>query len=466
MNKKNEKKVLEELRKRVLEKDRQLQERSERSNLVDSNKEALAEMTDLSRKEVDKIEKQIRAELQEKVKKDNKRRTWIITAVIIVGFIAFRVVMKEINKVPPPPPFHFIETFDNNNNSWDIYNSFELKRNIKNGAYSFVANKSDWCHWDDIELELPNSYSVKLTMKRKRGKFGEYGLMLMNNSNNYNTFVVRADGKATGAVYRNKEWITHNSWNPINFDAKELTTQKIEVKASNYKYYVNDELFKEGKIIGLDVKKIGLRICDKQSVDFLDLQVTNLKTGKLVFSDDFEKNSSNWDEKQDLTKESKIEHGKYIFTTSEENQCFWAVSEPKIKLPFADDMRSLNYIVKAKISWIEGEESNFGIMLMEDDNNYTAFQAMSSGDARVVRSEHDEYASIPDYISTNFISDGENSLYMKIKVEGNYYKFYINNKLITKGDFNLQNMTYLAMRVCGRQSVAFDEIEITETADD
>lgn len=459
MNKKNEKKILEELRKRVIEKDRQLQERKEKSNLVNSNKEALAEMTDLSRAEVDRIEKQIRAELQAKVKKANKRKTWIIIAAVVIGFIAFRIILQEINKEPPVPPFHFVETFDNNSNNWDIYNQFELKRNIKDGAYSFVANRADWCHWDDLELNLPQSYSVKLSLKWKRGKFDEYGLMLMEDSENYFTFVLRADGNASQAIYRNKEWTKRNSWKPIGFKSGDIVTQRVDVTGYSYKYYINGKMFSEGSFKSMSVKKIAMRVCDKQSVDFLNIEVLDLKTGTIILSDDFKESSPRWDEKQNLTKVSKIEHGKFLFATNEEDQCYWAVSNPKISLPVAG---SNKYTVKAKMTWLKGEESNFGIMLMADNNNYTAFQVRSSGDARAVRCESDEYTLIPDYISSNFVSDGESSIYMMIKVDNYNYEYFINNKLISSGDFNYMNITHLAMRVCGRQNIAFEELEIIE----
>jgi len=462
VNKKNEEKILEELRKRVLEKDKELQERSETSSIINSNKDALAEMTNLSRTDVDAIEKQIRAELQLEVKKSQKRRTWYIIAAVVVGFIAFRIIMKKLNQEPEVPPYHFVESFDNNNNAWDIFNTFDVKRNIENGSYTFVGNKDEWCYWDNFEIQLPQDYSIEMKSKWRRGAFDEFGLMLMESSNNYYTFVVRADGNTAHAIYRNPDWLKRNSWKPVAFKNNEEVTQKIEVRGSNFSHYVAGKLYHSGKIEGLEIKEIALRVCDKQTIDFLEIQVKNIATGEILFSDKFDESSANWDEKQSNIKESKLEKGSYIFTTNEEDQCYWAVSNTKIALPTINDYENAKYTVKVQSTWLSGEEADYGIMLMADDANYTAFQLRNSGDVRAVRCENEVYTLIDQYTPTGYVCDGKTPITIVIKVDGNNYQFFVNDKLINSGDFNYKMYSYLALRVCGRQTIAFDHIEITE----
>jgi hypothetical protein len=120
------------------------------------------------------------------------------------------------------------------------------------------------------------------------------------------------------------------------------------------------------------------------------------------------------------------------------------------------------YTIRVRMNWIIGEDANFGIMLIADDLNYTAFQTRSTGDSRAVRSENNEYVNIPEFIPTGIMSDEKTPIDMIIKVDSNNYDFYINDKLVTSGDFNYMNITYLGLRVCGRQTVAFDEIEIIQ----
>lgn len=461
MNKKNEQKILEELRKRVIEKDRELQERTERSNLIDSNKEALVEMTNLSRNDVDAIEKQIRAEMQVKSAKANKRNAWIVVISIVVGLIISKIVINKLNEEPPIPPMHFVEKFDNNNNKWDIFNEFEIKRQIENGYYTFHANKTDWCFWDDIEIDFPNEYSIKLVSKWNRGTYDEYGLMLMESIDNFYTFVIRADGNTAQAIYQSAAWTKLNEWKNVGFSQKNEVVQEIKVNNNHFAHYVNGILVHEGTFQNTKMTAFALRICDKQSVNFNSIEVKNTQTGKVLFSDDFEQKTANsmWEEKDKTLKESKFENGKYILTTNDVEQCYWAVATPKIELPPANMSK---YTIRVRMNWILGEDANFGIMLIADDLNYTAFQTRSTGDSRAVRSENNEYVNIPEFIPTGIMSDEKTPIDMIIKVDSNNYDFYINDKLVTSGDFNYMNITYLGLRVCGRQTVAFDEIEIIQ----
>ncbi len=91
MNKKNKMHVLEELRKRVIDKDIFLKEKQEKEKLLKANKEALLEMTDLSKEEVDLIEKEIEKEIIVNAKKKQKRLILIISAVVLI-FVIFTLL--------------------------------------------------------------------------------------------------------------------------------------------------------------------------------------------------------------------------------------------------------------------------------------------------------------------------------------------------------------------------------------
>ncbi len=459
MNKKNEKKILDELTRRVLEKDKELQEKKESANVINSNKEALVEMTNLSKQEIDSIEKQVRAEIMANAKKATTRRNWLIIAGVVVLLIAYNIIMRIINKEPPPELMHFTETFDNNNNGWDIFNEYEIKRKIENGVYNFNANRDDWCFWDEKEIILPSHYSISLKTTWKRGSFDEYGLMLMQDSENYHTFVIRADGNTANSVYKGNTWIKLNSWTTSKFATNDEVTQTIEVKGNKYLHKVNEVTKHEGSLEDMKISKFALRVCDKQIVDFNSIEIKNLATGEIIFSDDFKETSNNWDEKEKRIKESTIENGKYIYTTDDTDQCYWAVSNPKITLPPANTSK---YTVRIKMYWLTGEDANFGVMFLADDLNYTAFQTRSSGDSRSIRCENDQYTIIPDFIKTGILSDEKHPINMIIHVDGNNYEFFLNDTKISIGDFNYMNINYLGLRVCGHQTIVFDEIEIIQ----
>ncbi|MCG8574826.1 MAG: hypothetical protein MI810_08085 [Flavobacteriales bacterium] len=96
MKKKDQHKILDELRKRVIEKDQALKEKKEQKDLLKANKEALLEMTELSKKQVNEIEKEILDEYSRKAKGYTSKRKnelslslKIIIALCIIGPLVF-----------------------------------------------------------------------------------------------------------------------------------------------------------------------------------------------------------------------------------------------------------------------------------------------------------------------------------------------------------------------------------------
>lgn len=90
-------KKLAELRKRVIERDRHLQEKAEESDLVNANKEALLEMTGLSAEEIDRIEKDIDAEFTSR-RKNLKIITIIgFALLVVIGMVFLYTLLKPLD---------------------------------------------------------------------------------------------------------------------------------------------------------------------------------------------------------------------------------------------------------------------------------------------------------------------------------------------------------------------------------
>ncbi len=70
MNKKIEKQIQEEIRRRVLKHDEATRQRQELEMDREANREALAEMTSLSRQNVDQLAKQVRDEFAKKKRRN------------------------------------------------------------------------------------------------------------------------------------------------------------------------------------------------------------------------------------------------------------------------------------------------------------------------------------------------------------------------------------------------------------
>lgn len=448
MNKKLEDKILEEIRKRVLEVDKELNKRKEEKSIREATKDALAEMTSLSRDEVENIAKKVRNDVLEKRK---KRRIWIAIVIIclfIVGLIEILPALK--------PKYRFVEHFDDNHNGWDIFNDFAYDRKINDGKYFIETTKDKWCYWDYIPIALPESYTIELRSIWQSGTYNDFGLGLFQDNDNYLAFRLGADGTVSYGEIFNDEWVVTDTWkhNMANKN-KEPNIQQVIVESNILTYNVNGQEYRKANISRYNLSEIGLRVCDKQKVAFDNLRVMDNKTGELILDEPFDNSANGWTEKRKINKESHFENGKYVFSCDVEDYCYYS------SIPI--DFQGENYDVSMKSTWQNGETANFGIMLIENDEDFFSFQINNKGEARVVKRYNGKYTYIGNYKATGFESNGENSVEQRIEVRNDEVKYYIGTTLIDKRSISYFRLQELGVRVCGRQTVAFDEIVLSET---
>ncbi len=450
MNKRLEKKILEELKQRVLERDKQLQEQGDRDDLRDATKEALSDLTSLSREEVDAIERRVQAEEQRKFR---RRRNLIITFAVIGGLIVFIFAIASLTR---KPNIKITDTFDDNKMGWAMYNDFEYDRHFENGSYIIQTNEDDYCYWDNIKVDFPENYTIEAGTTWKKGKFNGYGLVLLEASKKYAAFSIRADRKAIHDIYYIDEWKKSATWKLSSLkkgDGKTQNVQRIDVQGNNFKYYINNELFEEGKLSYLqNIRYIGCRVCDLQTVAFDYLKITDNTTNEIILDEDFVDAQNGWEPKNKFTKRSKIEDGMYVFSGNTEDHCYWTSTEFRIE----DDFE---VILKSK--WESGETSNYGLMMMQDDDNYFSCELKNNGETRLVTCYNGEYTSVPEYTMTSNVSDGSNIMEQKVVFEDNKISYYLNNQLIDSKSTYFQ-LDEVGLRVCGLQTVGFDYLEINE----
>jgi len=451
MGKHLEKKILEELRKRVLEKDRELQEKANTKDVLSANIEVLSEMTNLNQNEVSKIAQQVRAEMEAEERVKRKRLTTIL---VISGVVLFIAAIVVFNKMNVTPPLVFEENFDNNNNGWAVFDEYEYNRYLENGSYVHQINQADWCYWDYIEVAFPQKYSVEVKSEWLKGKFDEYGFQLVETNSDYIAFQIKPDGAASYAIREGEDWAINESW-ADNICNKGENVQKVVVNGSNFEYYVNDKLFKKGTLLNTNPIKIGLRVCDKQTVAFQHVTIKNEQTGAVILEETFDNNNNKWEPKMEFEKFSEIKDGMYMITTTVEDFCNWK----DIAIPFTSEQ---DYDLNITSIWKEGEEANYGVMLLVDDDNYISFELQSAGNARAVKSYYGEYNYIGDYVKTGISYNGNNSVTQTIKKRGDSYEYYVNNQLIDAGYLDYMYISRVGVRCCGQQTVYFDKIRIEE----
>ncbi|MBN1252361.1 MAG: hypothetical protein JXR51_02265 [Bacteroidales bacterium] len=450
MNKRLEEKILAEIRKRVIEKDLELQEKNEDEIIREANIEVLTELTNLSKKEVEEIAKVVRSEVKLEADKNRKKTIYLSIAASFVILIFLIIFWPEA----PLKEVLVEDSFTDNTYGWDIFDKYKYKKTIQNGFYIFEPNVEGWCYWDDINIEFPENYDVYVNSLWKHGKFDSYGFTLHQNSDNYCAFQIKADGTAFYGKVVETKWVYEGSWKSKKANSSEMkkpNTQLVKVRAGNFSYYVNNNIVEEGNL-GLNISGIGLRACGQQQVAFDNLKIINVDNDEIVFEESFETPSSKWAPSEKMIKQTYFENGEYIFRTNGDD-CMWSISSKHII--------SNNCEITLSSTWLSGEMANYGLMILQDNLNYISCEFKNDGNIRLVKSENGEYTDIQDYVKTKFISNGSLKHRQKAILKNGLLEYFIDDEFVQSISLDGINPSKIGLRVCEKQTVAFDNLSIT-----
>ncbi len=445
MGKRLEEKIQEEIRRRVIEEDERRQHEIDTLQGRDATRKALAEITTLSQEEVDAIAGDVRGEMENAARRRRRIGGAVVLVVLIMAGVA---ALKWVNR---PQPFAYEEPFDDGSRGWEVGEDFDHKRAFRDGDYVFSADKDDWCYWDTAPVALPDAYAVELRSRWLKGKFDEYGLMLLVDAERYLVFQLRGDGAASWGRKRGDDWEVNAKWSqnrarPGQDDADNL--QRIEVTGDTFTYFINGALMTDGELGGLKPKMVGLRTCGQQTVAFKEIRVTD-PGGEILFADALDGPDAGWEPKETFTKKRYFENGRFVFAGNREDWCYWSDA------PF--DLGP-DYDVRLSSVWVRGEQQNFGLMLQKDDKTYLAFEVKGDGAARFLRNLNGEYKEIGDYRETGTPTEGK--ITQTVQVRGDRFTYRVNGREVDDGVFMGMDVEEIGLRVCGRQTVAFDHLSV------
>ncbi len=456
MGKKTDEKILDEIRRRVIELDQQRKEQKKQNDIKTTNVEVLSDITSLSKTEINEIAIQVQEEFE---KKQHKKRKIIMWGLFIFAIICFVVLLRWYfakNR------FHFVETFENNKNGWSIAQTFDTHRYFKDGKYIFDNNVSSWCYWDNVLVTFPAKYSIELTSIWQSGKNfdDEYGFILVSGDKDYQNFVLCANGAVTVSQHVGEDWTTTLNWNADKAHKGETerpNIQRVDINGKNYQYFVNNILVREGTIAPIVPTSIALRVCGVQKVAFSHLKIVDLtQKDKIIFEESFNPPTQNWNPKKVFERSAAFENGKYVFAANKIGYCLWN------DIPL-ENLESMDFDITLTSQWIEGnKENNYGISFLEDDNNYISFEFQANGKARYIISHSGSYSDTGTDINTNIFSTGKEKHKQIIKIRGKKFEYYVNDVFVSKGKFKNIDIRKIGVRVCGKQTVAFDELIIDE----
>lgn len=450
MKKKLQEKILREIRNKVIERDLKRNKEEEIKEMREANIEALTELTSLSRQEVEQIADEVKNDYLLKRQKNRKQIIIAFIGIIIVGWLGWVLFGPE----PELKSRTVVDEFSDNSFGWSFYSKFNYKRYFSDNQYVVETNKNDWCYWDKINLQLPENYDYQVESKWLNGKYDSYGIGLHNSNTDYYAFVLRGDGAVSFGKVVNKKWVIDDTWKKDKAKAgnQQSNIQKVEVRGNTFNYFVNDQLMRTGTI-DFNINNIALRSCGEQKTAFEHVKVTNADNNEIIFEDDFSKPSELWSPEKDVLCESEIKNGSYLFYGNNQDNCYWSSSNVhKV---------SSNCEITLTSTWQTGELATYGLMITEDDDNYYSCELRNDGTARLVESQDDEYVYVQDYVQTSIKNNSHTAVNQKIIIKDGQLNYYVNETLIKEKNLNISLPAGLALRLCGKQSIAFDKLSIT-----
>ncbi len=460
-----EKRILEELKKQVFEKDEELKSHQNDKSVRDATKEALAEMTSLEQEDVDKLYQKIRREefekaAREELSKKTKRNT-LYLVIFALGLISVSVAYYFLR--PAPVLFSYTEDFETESSIFANEESYTYKKSIENGEFIYETDIDEWCYWNSSpKIEFPKNYTVIAKSNWKSGSYDMYGITLVNNNENHMTFALSKEGKTNVAIRHNNKY-TDNDWNYNIFtDKSNAHTHRIDVKAGQYEYYVDDKFVRQGKLAPFDFYYVGFRLCDHQSVGFEEITVRNTDTGELILQESFDNPTATTLSDWDVATESKYnfekKEGKFVMAHDESDLCHR--TEAFLPTVREDEKWELS----ADVTWKEGQPKDFGILFISGDKEVGEFMMTNEGKAafKVVGQDF-KVTYQTNYASTGFVSKGQETYRMTIKSLGDkQLEFFVNDKKVLQEKMLFSKIEKIGLITCGKQTVEFDNIKYEE----
>lgn len=350
--------------------------------------------------------------------------------------------------------------YTNNSNNWSVGNTSDYNLNINNGDYNFEHKRKSggWSTTISEYIDTSRDFKIEAQIKKISGtQYNGYGIIFAGKDNdNQNLFYVNANGSYSinivdnGTSNRKKSWEKSSAIRKGNGSYNTLKVVKI---GSNLEYYINNTKVYTDYSPKFFGNKLGYVLYDDQkvgvgylSVGYLDKKsnvtttVTNFSSDNVSpktysdydfsFSEQFNNNTNNWSFKDDANAAFKVMNGKY-YMLHKRSEKGWSSHITKTIDTNQD------FEIETKIDKISGVVNfGYGLMFGKNGDNSFRFYIASNGYYRIVREVKGNDEDIIKWTSTAYVNKGnQESNILKVKKEGRYYKFYVNDNYLTQIDY-------------------------------
>ena len=369
------------------------------------------------------------------------------------------------------------DSFYSNRNNWGITDNNEAKLEIKNSKYYFeYKGDKGWTSTKIFDFDNTRDFKIEASIQKISGiKNNGFGIVFgRKDSDNQHQFLINALGSYSIDKYDNGSLNTLVDWTKSSAIKKEnysTNILKLEKRNGKFHYYVNNTLVYTGSNLELYGKRFGFAVFDPQkiAIDYINISYltdgpneNNIfkndtkSKGDLLFSENFDSSNTNdWTERNDENTRFRLANGKYYIQHKRKDKG-WSTNISK----YFDSTQ--DFEIETKIDKISGVTNNaFGLMWGLKDNSSFRFYLAGSGYYKIVRIVDGKEEVIVKWTKSSSVNQNNGaSNIVKIKKEDNYYKYYVNNRYLTKTDYEPFYGDRIGYVVYADQEIAVDYLKV------
>ncbi len=375
--------------------------------------------------------------------------------------------------------------YTDNKNSWSTTKNENINLDISGGNYYFDHKRPSggWSSTISKYIDTSRDFKILADIKKVNGTLTNgYGIVFgRKDSQNQRLFYINGNGSySINNIKDGKDNFLKN-WTPSSAVKKgngAYNVLKVVKIGSKLEYYINNSKVYTSYSTEFYGNRLGYVVYDNQkisiaylSIGYLDKKKTNTNTTNTTitdninnytynnssfhFSDQFTNNTNSWFEADDDKKNFKVRNGKY-YLKHKRTEKGWATYDDH---PIDT---SRDFEIETKLDKISGVSNyGYGLIFGKKDDDDFRFYLSSSGYYKVARMVKGSEQVLKKWTTSSHINTGNGkSNTLKVKKDGNEYKFYVNNNNVYQMDFEAFYGNELGFVVYNNQEVAVDYLRV------
>ncbi|QTD37904.1 caspase family protein [Polaribacter batillariae] len=369
------------------------------------------------------------------------------------------------------------DSFYSNTNHWAVSSDNNVVLEINNGKYYFeYKGQKGFTTTKTLDLDTQKDFKIETSIQKISGiKNNGFGIIFgRKDGGNQFQFLITSSGSFAVDKYANNKLQTLQDWKASSAIKKEnfsTNTIKLEKRGNDYVFFINNTEVYRAYNLNFPGNRYGFAVFQPQkiAIDYLNIaylnnnsnnkNIYNINHAKevesVLFADDFNNKTNHWTEQNDVNTHFRISNGKYYVAHKREKLGY----STNIKKYF-DTSKDFEFV--AKLDKISGaNNSPFGFMWGLEGGNSFRFYIAGTGYYKIVRTVDGKEEIIEKWTKSSAVNQNNGaSNILKVRKEGDHYKYFINDRYVTKTDFEPFYGDRLGFVVYNKQEIAVDYLRI------